>query len=277
MIPRILHYCWLSGDPLPDEYRRCVDGWREKLPGWDFVLWDTKRFDLDSTLWTRQAFDAGLYACAADYIRLYAVCTMGGVYLDTDMEVVKPLDPLLGTDLLLAYENHISRNIEAGCFGAAAGHPYIKACMAYFEETPLYDPAKKDAVMALPRQKRHDFINPLILPEIMAGVLETKFAGQGYTIHPHDWFTAKNVVTGEIETTENTYTIHHFGAQYHSQQRREAQTLQQRLLARYGVQSAMVKLLIKSIALLQHIDETGLRHTVKRTIRKHIKHERPGV
>jgi mannosyltransferase OCH1-like enzyme len=101
-----------------------MDTWQEKLPDYEIILWDTKRFDINNVLWVKQAFEVQLYACAADYIRLYAIYIHGGIYLD--MEVVKSFDPLLDTDILLAYENHISENIEACCFGAEPAHPYIK-------------------------------------------------------------------------------------------------------------------------------------------------------
>jgi mannosyltransferase OCH1-like enzyme len=91
-----------------------METWKQKLTGYEFMLWDTKRFDIESVLWVKQAFETGLYACAADYIRLYAVHNYGGIYLDMDMEAVKPFDELLNTDTMLARENHKNEYIEAG-------------------------------------------------------------------------------------------------------------------------------------------------------------------
>ena len=91
-IPKIIHYCWLSGDPIPANYQRCMDTWKKQLPDYELVLWDTQRFDINSTPWTKQALDVKLYACAADYIRLYAVYHFGGIYIDMDIEVLKPFD-----------------------------------------------------------------------------------------------------------------------------------------------------------------------------------------
>jgi mannosyltransferase OCH1-like enzyme len=105
MIPKIIHYCWLSGDPIPQDYQNCMDTWKQILKGYEFVLWDSKRFDINSVLWVKQAFETGLYAFAADYIRLYAVYNCGGIYLDMDMEAVKPFDELLNADIMLAYEH----------------------------------------------------------------------------------------------------------------------------------------------------------------------------
>jgi hypothetical protein len=247
-----------------------MDTWKAKLPGYEIVLWDTKRFDINSVLWTKQAFETQLYACAADYIRLYAVYNYGGIYLDMDMEVVKPFDKLLDAGFMLAYENHISENIEAGCFGAEAGHPYIKKCMEYFEETPLFEPSLLPEILKLKKSERHEFINPLILPEIMRNVLKESFSYEEYPIFSWDYFTAKNVVTGNVETTKNTFTIHHFAAQYHSREWLEARALKQKMLATFGTQSFWVKIVIKAISLIQRIEEGGLGKTFHYSVNKYI-------
>lgn len=95
MIPKIIHYCWLSGDPVPQNLQDYMATWKAKLPDYEFILWDRNRFDLHSSEWVRQAFEARKYAFAADYIRLYAVYHYGGIYMDMDIEVVKPFDELL--------------------------------------------------------------------------------------------------------------------------------------------------------------------------------------
>ena len=91
MIPKIIHYCWLSRDEFPPLIKTCIDTWKEQLPDYEFILWDTNRFKLESNIWVQQAFDTKKYAFAADYIRLYAIYNFGGIYLDTDIEVLKVL------------------------------------------------------------------------------------------------------------------------------------------------------------------------------------------
>ena len=104
MIPKIIHYCWLSGEPIPWQLQICMASWKKYLPEYEFMMWDTQRFDINSLLWTKQAFEAKKYAFAADYIRLYAVYTYGGIYLDMDVEVRHPFDFLLDEDCMLGYE-----------------------------------------------------------------------------------------------------------------------------------------------------------------------------
>ena len=90
MIPKIIHYCWLSGNPIPKNLEDCMKSWKKKLPDYKFMLWDFNRFDINSSIWVREAFNAKKYAFAADYIRLFALYNYGGIYMDMDVEVIKP-------------------------------------------------------------------------------------------------------------------------------------------------------------------------------------------
>ena len=85
MIPKIIHWCWLSGDPYPPKIQACLDTWKKVLPDYEIILWDTNRFDVNSTPWTKQAFEVKKYPFVADYIRLYAIYNYGGIYLDSDV------------------------------------------------------------------------------------------------------------------------------------------------------------------------------------------------
>ena len=95
MIPKIIHLCWLSGDPYPESIKQCLDTWKKYLPDYEVWVWDTKRFDVNSTIWTKEAFENKKYAFAADYIRLYALYNYGGIYLDSDVVMYKSFDELL--------------------------------------------------------------------------------------------------------------------------------------------------------------------------------------
>ena len=104
MIPKIIHYCWLSNDPVPMQLQQYMQTWREKLPGYEFLLWNFDRFDIRRSTWVKEAFEAKKYAFAADYIRLYAVYRYGGIYMDMDVEVVRGFDELLDAPLMLGKE-----------------------------------------------------------------------------------------------------------------------------------------------------------------------------
>jgi hypothetical protein len=272
-IPKIIHYCWLSNDPIPPDYAKCMDSWKAKLSEYEFVLWDTKRFNINSTVWTNQSFEAQLYACACDYIRLYAIYNYGGIYLDMDMEVIKSFDDFLQNDLFLAYENHISENIEAGCFGAIKGHPYISKCMKYFESRNFCDPKLFPNILNMKKSKRHDVVNPPILPEVMRIVLQQSFSSEKYPILSHDYFTAKNIVTGKIEMTSNTVTVHHFATDYHSEEWREIRAWEQRIKLRFGENSILSKIICTVGRVKRCIQKQGIPGALRYYFAKYIKKE----
>lgn len=197
MIPKIIHYCWLSDDSVPDNLRNYMKTWREKLPGYEFVLWNFDRFDKQSSEWVSEAFDSKKYAFAADYIRLYAVYTCGGIYMDMDIEVVRNFEPLLDGSLMMAYENDNKDGIEAGCFGAEKGNAVVGEILEYYGGRRFIKDDGSFDTLPLPRimyryTSRH--------PELR--------------IYEKDYFTVKNFRTGAIDKTERTYAVHHFAGSW---------------------------------------------------------------
>ena len=95
LIPKVIHFCWLSNDPYPLKIRRCMDTWKKVMPDYEVKLWNTDNFDIDSVPYVRQAFEARKWAFAADYIRMYALYTEGGIYLDSDVKILKRFDDFL--------------------------------------------------------------------------------------------------------------------------------------------------------------------------------------
>ena len=138
MLPKIIHYCWLSEDPYPRTILKCIESWHKLLPEYEFKLWNTKNFDVNSVPWVKQAFEAKKYAFAADYIRLYALYTEGGIYLDSDVLVYKSFNDLLklpyfiGQDFVGAFEPAI--------IGAERGLGWIKKVMDYYEGKYFINP-----------------------------------------------------------------------------------------------------------------------------------------
>lgn len=149
MIPKIIHLCWLSGDPFPEDIRRCLNSWAEHLSDYEVWLWGKApesirvngyrltangcdnglkvvemEFDLNSTIWTKQAFEAKKYAFAADYIRLYALYNYGGIYLDADVLVYKSFDELLHLPYFIGCDQ--IRAFEAAVIGCEKGCEWIK-------------------------------------------------------------------------------------------------------------------------------------------------------
>jgi mannosyltransferase OCH1-like enzyme len=201
MIPKIIHYCWLSEDQIPEKLRQCMSSWKEKLHGYEFMLWNFDRFDISVSIWVKQAFEVKKYAFAADFIRLYAVYRYGGIYLDTDIEVIKSFDDLLDSNIMLGYEDNHTKDVEAGCIGAEKGSILIKKCLDYYNDRKFIKPNGDYDMIPLPQIMRNIF-----------NKIDTNIS-----FHSADYFTAKNFRTGRITVTNNTYTIHHFAGSWLSE------------------------------------------------------------
>ncbi len=215
MIPKIIHYCWLSSDPVPDKFKEYLKSWKEKLPDYELMLWNFERFDIHSSEWVREAFESKKYAFAADYIRLHALYTYGGIYLDCDIEVLKPFDPFLHLSSMLCYEKDGIQHFEMAAFGVQKHSFWVKECLAYYQN-------RRFIVNGKPDMK----ILPLVINEVLTSkfklvpVKDIKEASAPFDdpweirILPHDYFSPKSYWTGKLHLTDNTVCIHHFSSSW---------------------------------------------------------------
>ena len=209
MIPKIIHYCWLSDNPIPKDMERYMSSWKKVLPDYEWVLWNFNRFDINSSIWVKEAFDNKKYAFAADYIRLYALYTMGGIYLDMDVEVLKSYDDLLDMDYFACYENGEENVPEMATLGAEKGCWWIKLILDYYKDRNFI---KSDGTMdmkPLPQVVR-DVLkenNVSIVPQDRSCIIRNdKILG----LLDFDFFSPKSYSTSELSVTFNTYSIHQF-------------------------------------------------------------------
>lgn len=166
MIPRKIHYCWLSGQEMPEPLRRCMATWREVMPDYELVKWDAARFDFSASAFALEAYRARNWAFASDYIRVHALHAEGGIYLDTDVAVRKRFDELLGYEVFTAVEYHpkvvrqygtlallhadgSSRTpqtrkpgigLQAAAIGGVRGHPFFAECLEYYRHRRFIRP-----------------------------------------------------------------------------------------------------------------------------------------
>jgi len=165
MIPKRIHYCWLSGDPMPREIHRCIKTWHKILPDYELKLWSKDNFDIASVPFVREACEHRKWAFAADYIRMYALYHEGGIYLDSDVRILKPLDELLNHTFVSALEYHSSQiardgamamldaeghrvkdgyvsgiMIQAAVMGAEKGCPFVKDVLDWYDNRHFENP-----------------------------------------------------------------------------------------------------------------------------------------
>ena len=218
MIPKIIHYCWLSDDPVPIELENYMETWKKKLHGYQFIKWNFERFNKEKSVWVKEAFDNKKYAFAADYIRLYALYTYGGIYLDMDMEVLKSFDDLLDRQYFMAYENPGSSDIEAACMGFEPYNSYLAKCLEYYQGRHFV--------------KDNGEFDTLTLPKIMKKIA----VENSIQLECFDWqtFTCKSFNTGFEYPVEHSYTIHHFAGSWLDKKLQSEIALRRNFSKKYG-------------------------------------------
>ncbi len=142
MIPRIIHYCWLSNDDKPESIQRCIASWKKHLPDYELRLWDINSFDYESVSFTKDALAAKKWPFVSDYIRLYALYNYGGIYLDSDVQVFEKLDDLLlnrfFTGLEMRDKEHTQIYLEGAIMGSEKGHPFVEKALDIYTKRPFW-------------------------------------------------------------------------------------------------------------------------------------------
>ena len=215
MIPKIIHYCWLSEDPIPEQLQKCMESWKKYLPEFEFILWNFDRFPKTQSKWVDDAYNNKKYAFAADYIRLYALYNYGGIYLDMDVEIKKPYGGLLDLNTMIGYENSKSGGLEVAAFGVEKHYKWIKACLDYYETRSFVNSDGSFNMQPLPgvikrclQRNGYELVDVKSFQEALACPVSV------IPVFPFDFFSPKNHVTGKIKKSKNTYSIHHFAGSW---------------------------------------------------------------
>lgn len=201
MIPKTIHYCWLGHSEMPQLAIDCIASWHKYMPDWDYKLWNENNFDVNSTPYTSEAYAAGKYAFVSDYIRLYALCNEGGLYLDVDFEVYKPFDDLLSYSAFAGIEGSKRNPLMMGvCASVAHGEWVTEMLNAYHGRHFLKPDGSYDQTTNV------TFVTALMASK---GFLQNgeKQVYKDLHIFTVDYFCPKQT-TGEYFRTENTYCEH---------------------------------------------------------------------
>ena len=203
MIPKIIHYCWFGRGPMPELALKCIESWHKYLPDYEYKLWNEDNFDLNCNAYVKEAYEARKFAFVTDYVRLYALYTEGGIYMDTDVEVLKSYDDLLDLPAFTGYEGSKTYPPVTGTMASEAGGEWVKEQLATYDTIHFVRP---DGSLDLTT-------NTARISQIMR---ENGFVQNGKKqvykqmhIFPVEYFCPRQT-SGEILITENTYCDHHF-------------------------------------------------------------------
>ena len=200
MIPKTIHYCWFGGKELPEQAKKCIASWRKFCPDYEIIQWNEQNFDVSANAYTDWCHKNQKWAFLSDYVRLAVVEAHGGIYLDTDVELVRSPDGLLDCEAFIGFENESFLNSGLG-FGAEAHHGMVQAMMAEYEAmTP--DEQGNYKPTACPGLNTRALVK---LGLILDGTEQTV---AGARILPTDFLNPYEYTTGRMNKTENTISIH---------------------------------------------------------------------
>lgn len=204
-IPHVIHYCWFGGKPLSDLAQKCIESWKEYCPGYEIVRWDESNTDLNSCDYVREAYAAKKWAFVSDFVRFQVIYDHGGLYFDTDVRLIKPIDPVLEKGPFMGIESAPgdfaggnSEIVVAPGLGIAAekGNEFYAEVLRYY--SGIHFSTEKTVGM---------HVTSLLLENGLK--VENRYQTVcGINIWPKDYFNPMNLNSGKPEITDNTVSIH---------------------------------------------------------------------
>ena len=218
MIPKTIHYCWFGRGDLPPLAKRCIASWRKFFPDYEIKEWNEENFDVNEIPYAEQAYKCKKYAFVSDYARFKILYEHGGIYFDTDVEVIKPMDDVLAKGPFFGLER------SDHSFACAPGLGF--ACPPRFgllkDMLDLYNGLEFEMPSgAFNKKTVVEYFSEMLLKKGVKprhGIIEF----EGAYIYPADFFCPKSSEFGKVKTTENTRTIHHYAASWISPKQRFA-------------------------------------------------------
>lgn len=232
-IPKIIHYCWFGGKEIPADLQNCIKSWERVLGDYEFIRWDEKNFDLTQNQFAFEASQLKKWAFVSDYVRLYALYNYGGVYLDTDVEVLKPLDPFLGHSFFSGFES--PKQVASSIMGAEKRNDWVNKLLDYYQgksfllESGEYHEEPNTKIITRLAEERG--LELLDTHQILHGDVHyypSEFFSPGYYSYNRR----------KPKITENTYTIHYFiGSWTDKKSESEFKKIRRFLKSRIGVEN----------------------------------------
>lgn len=210
MIPRIIHYCWFGRSPLPKSAQKCIESWKKYFPDYEIREWNEDNFDVNMVPYTAEAYQCKKYAFVSDYARFWILYNYGGIYFDTDVEVIKPMDDIVSKGAFMGVESPVSKankvlTVAPGLgIGAEKGMELYQQLLSYYDKLHFMD---KNGNMI--QTTVVEYTTNVLIDKGLKPVNETQLVS-GVSIYPAEYFNPTNLSTRRIHVTHNTRSIHHY-------------------------------------------------------------------
>ena len=206
MIPKVIHYCWFGGNPLPKSAQTCIASWRKYLPDYEIKEWNESNFDVNIIPYTSEAYKAKKYAFVSDYARFWILYKYGGLYFDTDVEVIRNMDDIISKGPFMGCENEAKAGATLAQLGVNPGLGLYGEILNWYNThhfitwTGVIEKNVVDITTEILNKNGIEILDD--------GILRSS----GILIYPKEYFCPKDYITGVMNITDKTKSIHHYSA-----------------------------------------------------------------
>lgn len=243
-IPKIIHYCWIGSAEKPQSVQYCIDSWKKYCPDYEIIEWNENNYDFTKNQYMREAYEAKKWGFVPDYARLDIIYNHGGIYLDTDVEIIKNFDDLLEKKAFIGFENTGTEELFVNCgqgFGSISKNPLIKEMRDFYDNMHFCE--KDGTLNMLPSPHFTTKVlcdNGLVRNDITQNL-------DNIVVYNSEVLCPKNFTTGDINITKDTYSIHHFTASWLDEKIKKVMCHQRNIYKKYGNRLGGYILIMESI------------------------------
>lgn len=208
MIPKIIHYCWFGGNPLPKDAQKCIASWKKFFPDYEIKQWNESNFDVNCCPYVKEAYEAKKYAFVSDYARFWVLYHEGGLYFDTDVEVIRDMSSVIADGSFMGFEKGLEGSemgVNPGLgLGIEARNSIIRDILSLYQAKSSFDIGEGTIVH--------------FTTEVLSryGLIRENYKQKvgGIVIYPADYFCPMDSTTGITTITDNTVSIHHYSCSW---------------------------------------------------------------
>ncbi len=277
-IPKLIHYCWFGGNPLPDDAKKCINSWKKFCPDYKIIEWNENNFDINCCNYVQQAYKEKKWAFVSDYARFWILYNYGGLYFDTDVELIKTIDDILEKGSFMGTEkqystdkNKIITNVNPG-LGLAVypNHKFLKQMLdIYNTKSFIKNNSEID----------YTTIVELTTDELIKEGFKRNNTLQNISdiyIYPIEFFCPLDYYTGELKIAETTKSIHHYTATWKDNKQKKQLVFIQRINKIFGMKvgHCFERVYTFPYRVYTKIKRIGLLETLKFTIQKIVKNKK---
>lgn len=258
MIPKIIHYCWFGKREMSQKVYSYIEGWKKKCPDYEFVVWNESNFDLNTNTYVAEASRSGQWAFVSDIVRLYALYNMGGIYLDTDVELIKNFDSLLNCQGFIGFEE--KDRLSTAIMACEKGNAIMGELIQNYKDRHFIIEGKMDRTP-----------NVFIVTDLFYkyGLKKNNMMQKvkGIEVYPSEYFSPKNQMSKTIKLTANTISIHHFVGSWENDEDKYKHEVFL-YFYKHKIPFSFSKILAKVVSVLKYRGISGISEEIKKRIKR---------